>query len=96
MLTGLMRREGRQNAHTLDAEHRTHSGASGALCTPAPQTDTTPDALDQRLVLPTPASGDSRDFFKLPISTIENMHLIFSKAPNPAEPTKRSLFGFGN
>jgi len=58
VLTGLMRREGRQTAHTPYAEHRTHSGASGALCTPTPQTDTTPDALDQRPVLPTPASGE--------------------------------------
>ena len=58
VLTRLMRREGRQTARTPDAEHWTHSSASGALCTPAPQTDTTSDALDQRPVLPTPASGE--------------------------------------
>ena len=32
VLTGLMRREGRQTARTPDAERRTLSGASGALC----------------------------------------------------------------
>ena len=82
VLPGLMRREGRQTARTPDAEHRTHSGAPCALYTPAPQTNTTPDPLDQRPVLPTPASGD---FSKFPTGVIENIHLIFSKAPNPAE-----------
>ena len=88
VLTGHMRREGRQTARAPDAEHRTHCGASGALCTPAPQTDTTPDALDQRLVLPTPASGECFSVAtspKNPTGTIENIHLIFSKALNPAE-----------
>jgi len=43
----------------------------------------------QRLMLPTPASGHSRDFSKLSTGAIENMCFIFSKASNSAKLARR-------
>ena len=51
--------------------------------------DNTPDAKGQRPVPPRSASGEcfsDRDFSKFPTSAIENIHLIFSKAPNVPTP----------
>jgi len=56
-------------------------------CTPLTlvRPDSTPDAKGQRPLHPRSASGKHfRDFSKIPTGAIENMHLIFSKALNPA------------
>ena len=66
--------------------NRPASGASIRCALHTWTTDTTPDALDQRPVLPTPASGESCNFSKFPTGAIENMHLIFSKASNVPTP----------
>ena len=99
VLTGPMRREGRKTpAHRTLTTGRSKLRPvpivrcltlteSGSLHTG--RSDTASGASE-------PASGEcflsekhSRDFSKIPTGAIENMHLIFSKAPNPAEQARR-------
>jgi len=65
VLTGLMRREGHQTVRTPDAEHRTHSGASGALWI-----DPTIHRTLKASVRCLHAVRHSRDFSKIPTGAI--------------------------